>query len=114
MNLDVMAIIQEFAVVPVAIVCLLLGAYLKNHLPEFPNRFIPLVLTAVGLVGVLWFKGWAFTPENVLSGICSASLAVYLHQNGKHLFTSHGSPENEDGLDDEHDEAVDGGDDELD
>ena len=100
MNLDVMAIIQEYAIVPVALVCLLLGAYLKKHLTEFPNRFIPLVLTAVGLVGVLWFKGWAFTPENVLSGICSAALAVYLHQNGKHLFTSHGQTvENEEGGD---------------
>ena len=91
MELDIMGIIQQYAVLPVALVCLLLGAYLKNKVPEFPNRFIPLLLTAVALVGVLWLNSWAFTPENVLAGICSAALAVYLHQNAKHLFTLHGS-----------------------
>ena len=89
MEIDVLAIIQQYAVIPVAVVCLLLGAYLKNKIPEFPNRFIPLALTAVALVCVLWMNDWAFTPENVLAGIFSAALAVYIHQNGKHLFTQH-------------------------
>ena len=90
MEFDVLAIVQQYAVIPVAVVCLLLGAFLKNNLPEFPNRFIPLALTVVAMVGVLWVNGWAFTPENFLAGICSAALAVYIHQNGKHLFTKHG------------------------
>lgn len=92
-DINIMEIIQQYAVIPVAVVCLLIGAFLKASLPEFPNKFIPLALTAVALVGVLWMNGWAFTPQNILAGICSAALAVYIHQNGKHLLTSHGSSE---------------------
>lgn len=93
MEINIMEIVQQYAVIPVAVVCLLIGAFLKTNLPEFPNRFIPLALTAVALVGVLWVNGWAFTPQNVLAGFCSAALAVYIHQNGKHLLTSHGAAE---------------------
>ena len=93
MELDIMAMIQEYAVIPVAVVCLLIGVYLKKN-SKFPNRFIPPVLAVVALVLVLWMKEWTFTPENVFSGIYSAALAVYIHQTGKHLFTSHGNGDN--------------------
>ena len=85
MELDIMAIVQEYAILPVAAVCVLLGYLLKNTWAAFPNQFIPLVLLPVALVGVLWLNAWAITPENVLAGVCSAALAVYVHQNIKHL-----------------------------
>lgn len=85
MELDIMAIVQEYAILPVAAVCVLLGYLLKNTWAAFPNQFIPLVLLPVALVGVMWLNAWAITPENVLAGVCSAALAVYVHQNIKHL-----------------------------
>ena len=93
MEINIMDIIQQYAVIPVALVCLLIGTFLKNNLQEFPNRFIPLALTGVSLVGVLWVNNWAFTPQNVFAGICSAALAVYLHQNVKNLFVYKSSTE---------------------
>ena len=85
MELDIFGIVQQYAVVPVAAVCFMMGYMLKRVFAAFPDNFIPLVLLPVGIVGVLWLNGWAFTPENVLAGICSAALAVYLHQNYKQI-----------------------------
>lgn len=85
MDLDIMAIIQEYSVIPVAAVCFLLGWLLKHVWAEFPNKFIPLIILPVAVVGVLWLDGWAVTPDNILAGVCTAALAVYLHQIGKHL-----------------------------
>lgn len=85
MEFNLMEIIQEYAIIPVAAVCVLLGYLLKNTWAAFPNQYIPLVLLPVSLVGVLWLNAWAVTPETVMAGVCSAALAVYAHQNVKHL-----------------------------
>ena len=85
MEMDIMGIIQQFAIIPVAAACFLFGWLLKNVWEGFPNKYIPLVLLPIALVGVLWLNGWAITPENIMAGICSAALAVYAHQTGKHL-----------------------------
>ena len=84
MELDIMATIQQGAMLPVAVVCFLAGAWLKK-VNFVPDEFIPVILGAIGVVGVLWSYGWAVTPENVIAGIFSAALAVYAHQNGKQL-----------------------------
>lgn len=84
-SFDIMAIVQDYAIIPVAAICVLLGYLLKNTWAAFPNQYIPLVLLPVALVGVLWLNGWAITPENVMAGVCSAALAVYVHQNVKQL-----------------------------
>ena len=84
MELDIIATIQQGATIPVAVVCFLAGAWLKK-VNFVPDEFIPLILGAIGVAGVLWSSGWAVTPENVIAGIFSAALAVYAHQNGKQL-----------------------------
>ena len=86
MEMDIVGIIQQYALIPVTAACFLVGWLLKNIWAGFPNQFIPLVLLPVAIVGVLWLNGWAVTPENLFAGICSAALAVYLHQTGKQLF----------------------------
>lgn len=83
---DPLAIVQEYAVIPVTVVCLAVGWVLKNAFPGFNNNYIPLILLPVGIVGVLWINGWAFTPATVFAGFCSAALAVYIHSGGKHLW----------------------------
>lgn len=85
MEMDIMAIIQQYANIPVVAACFLTGWLLKNVWETFPNKYIPLVVLPIGIVGVLWQNAWAVTPENVMTGLCSAALAVYLHQIGKHL-----------------------------
>lgn len=85
MELDIMQIIEQYALIPVAAVCWMLGWLLKHVWTAFPDRFIPLALLPIGMVGVLWLNGWALTPENILAGICSAAVAVYAHQAGKQI-----------------------------
>ena len=85
MNLDIMALVEQYALIPVAAVCWMVGWLLKHVWENFPNRFIPLVLLPVAIVGVLWLNAWAVTPENVLAGICSAAVAVYAHQTVKQI-----------------------------
>lgn len=85
MGFDIMAIIQQYAVIEVAAVCFILGYLLKHTFAGFPDEFIPLLLGAVAIVAALWMNGWSVTPENILKGICSAALAVYAHQNGKQI-----------------------------
>lgn len=85
MNLDIMSFVEQYAVIPVAAVCWMVGWLLKHVWENFPNRFIPLVLLPVAVVGVLWINAWAITPENILGGICSAAMAVYAHQAVKQI-----------------------------
>ena len=85
MNLDIMTFVEQYALIPVAAVCWLMGWLLKHVWADFPNRFIPVVLLPIAIVGVLWLNAWAVTPENVLAGICSAAVAVYAHQAVKQI-----------------------------
>ena len=85
MNLDIMTFVEQYALIPVAAVCWMMGWLLKHVWENFPNRFIPLVLLPIAIVGVLWLNSWAVTPENVLAGICSAAVAVYAHQAVKQI-----------------------------
>lgn len=83
--MDIMEIINQYAIIPVAVACFLAGWLLKNVWADFNNKFIPLVLLPIGIVGTLWLNEWAITPENIMAGISSAALAVYAHNTGKHL-----------------------------
>lgn len=85
MTIDIMSIVEQYAIIPVAAVCWMVGWLLKHVWEGFPNRFIPVAILPIGMVSVLWLNGWAVTPETVLGGVCSAALAVWLHQTGKQL-----------------------------
>lgn len=82
---DPIEIIQQYALVPVTLACLLIGWLLKHIVTSLDNKWIPLILAMVGIVGVLWMNTWALTPANFLSGLCSAALAVWIHNNYKNL-----------------------------
>lgn len=81
---NLMDIIEQYAVIPVTVVCLGVGWVLKNAFEKFNNKYIPLALFPVAVVGVLWMRSWAFTPDTFFAGFCSAALAVYIHSGGKH------------------------------
>ena len=80
---NLMAIIEQYAVIPVTAVCLGVGWVLKNAFERFNNKYIPLALFPVAVVCVLWMRSWVFTPDTLFAGFCSAALAVYIHSGGK-------------------------------
>lgn len=96
MNIDIMSIVEQYAIIPVSAVCWLVGWMLKHVWEGFPDRFVPVAILPIGIVSVLWINAWAVTPDTILGGICSAAAAVYLHQIGKQL----GKPDT-DGSDDD-------------
>lgn len=83
MNIDIMSIVEQYAIIPVTAVCWMVGWLLKHVWEGFPNRFIPVAILPIGIVSVLWLNAWAVTPETILGGVCSAAAAVWLHQMGK-------------------------------
>lgn len=84
MNFDIMTFLQEYAVLPVAALCWIVGYALKHYVTRLPSNYIPLILGVLGVGCVVWING-AITFELVLSGACSAALAVWVHQVGKQL-----------------------------
>lgn len=84
MEFDVITLLQEYAVVPVALLCWIIGYALKHYVLKLPSNYIPLILGVVGIGCVLWIN-WAFSFELLLAGVCSAALAVWAHQVGKQI-----------------------------
>lgn len=84
MEFDVIALLQQYAVVSVALLCWIVGYALKHYVTVLPSNLIPLVLGVLGVGCVVWING-AFTFDLLLSGLCSAALAVWVHQVGKQL-----------------------------
>ena len=84
MEFDVITLLQEYAVVPVALLCWIIGYALKHYVPKLPSNYIPLILGVVGIGCVLWIN-WAFSFELLLAGVCSAALAVWAHQVSKQI-----------------------------
>lgn len=100
MTIDIMSIVEQYAIIPVAAVCWMVGWLLKHVWEGFPNRYIPVAILPIGIVSVLWINAWAVTPETILGGVCSAAAAVWLHQVGKQL------GDNEDSKDQEEDKET--------
>lgn len=81
----IITFIQPYVTPALVVVCFMVGWLLKNTWETFDNRFIPLILMPIGIVGAMWMNGWAVTPETVYAGMCSAALAVWAHSTGKHI-----------------------------
>jgi len=84
MEFDIISLLQEYAVLPVSALCWIVGYALKHYVTKLPSNYIPLILGALGVVCVVWIN-MSVSFELVFSGICSAALAVWLHQVGKQL-----------------------------
>lgn len=71
--------LNSFTVPMVLTVCLILGAIIKQSLTFIPNRYIPLIMAAVGLVLNMWINNWSFDINILLGGLASglASTGTY-------------------------------------
>lgn len=67
-------------------ICLVVGLLVK-HCTPLNNRFIPLVVAALGLAIAIWTNfGTGITPTVILSGIISGVSSTGFHQLFKKLF----------------------------
>ena len=76
--------INEFGSIVGAL--LIVGAVLKNAIPEFPNRLIPLVILILGVISYLALThGWSDEGQWV-AAVVAAATATGAHSGIKNSF----------------------------
>lgn len=67
-------------IVPVIVgICLIVGYLIKNFTGA-DNRFIPLIVTVLGVAMAMWMNWPAITPEVILGGAVSGLASTGMHQ----------------------------------
>lgn len=59
--------------------CLVVG-FLIKHVTSADNRFIPIVVTVLGVALSIWISWPEITPEVILSGAVSGLASTGMHQ----------------------------------
>ena len=76
METEIMNFLQQYAAFPIAIICFGAGYVIKHYISNLPNKYIPLILAALGLILNLAFNNFAFTFEVIITGIASGLAAT--------------------------------------
>ena len=76
-----MDFLTEYSVPVIVGICLCVGFILKNVITtDKINKFIPLIVTVIGVVVNAWLNAWTVTPEILLSGMFSGLASTGMHQ----------------------------------
>ena len=76
-----MDFLNEFMILIVVGICLCVGYVIKHIVPtDTVNKFIPLLMAALGVLINAWLNGWRLTPEILLGGLVSGLASTGLHQ----------------------------------
>lgn len=78
-----MEFLNEFMIPVIIGICLCVGYVIKKWVNDIDNKWIPTVVTAIGLFLAIWMNSWVITPEVILGGLISGLASTGLHQ----LFT---------------------------
>lgn len=82
---------KNYLVIVVMLVCLCTGYIIKHLVPsDKVNRFIPAIMSGLGVVLNVWLNGFAFTPEILLGGLASGLASTGMHQAFKQLIEGKG------------------------
>lgn len=79
-----LSFITEFIAPLALIVCLVVGFIIKSFGNEKVNRFIPLIVAALGVLICAW-DAMAFTPSIVAAGLISGLASTGLYEALKNL-----------------------------
>lgn len=66
----------------------IIGAILKNAIPAFPNRFIPLLTLILGVAAYLSMSGGWNDPKQWVAAFMAAATATGTHSTVKNTFQS--------------------------
>ena len=85
-----MDFLTEYSVPVIVGICLCVGFILKNAITtDKINKFIPLIVTIIGVVVNAWLNAWTVTPEILLSGMFSGLASTGMHQLFKQFIEKH-------------------------
>ncbi len=79
--MEILSYITENALILIPVL-LIVGQIIKN-IKIIPDKFIPLILLPLGIVGAMALGGWTF--EAAIQGILVTGTAVYGNQIAKQL-----------------------------
>ena len=75
-----MDFLQEYSVPVIVGICLCIGYIIKHSLTFIPNKYIPLLMGALGLLINIAIRWGGITAEVVLGGLFSGLASTGLHQ----------------------------------
>lgn len=75
-------------------ICLLTGYVLKEALPKFPNRFIPLSALTAGVLIAIVINIGNINAEVILGGMISGLASTGLYEMVRNLLNKDGKKEN--------------------
>lgn len=76
-----MDFLNDYIVLVVVGICLCVGYIIKNIVPgNGINRFIPLILGALGVFINIWLSDWSVTPSAVLGGLVSGLSSTGMYE----------------------------------
>lgn len=84
-----MELFQTYVIPVIMGLCLIVGYVVKNFTGA-ENRYIPTVVTVLGVVLAVWMNWPAITPEVILSGAVSGLASTGMHQMFKQWIESGG------------------------
>ncbi|MCI8512679.1 MAG: holin [Lachnospiraceae bacterium] len=61
-------------------ICLCMGYVVKKWVNDIDNKFIPTIVTGLGVLLSAWIADWDLTPEVLLEGMVSGLASTGLHQ----------------------------------
>lgn len=77
--MDIMAIVSEYMVPVIVVICLVVGYVLKNFIKALPNNLIPVIVTVLGVVIAGWVN-MGMSPDILAAGLVSGLASTGLHQ----------------------------------
>lgn len=75
-----LSFLNDYLILIIVGVCLCVGYIIKASVSFIPNKFIPLIMGALGVILNVWLNSFAFTPEILLGGLFSGLASTGLHQ----------------------------------
>jgi cytochrome bd-type quinol oxidase subunit 2 len=75
-----MEFLNEYMLPVVLGICLVVGYIVKKWIKDIDNKYIPTIVTILGVFLSIWFNGWSITPEIVLSGLVTGAASTGMHQ----------------------------------
>lgn len=73
---ELLTLLTQYAVFPIAILCFGVGYIIKHYITKIPNKFIPVILACLGLILNLAFNQFTFTLDIIVTGIASGLVAT--------------------------------------
>lgn len=93
--MDTIAFLNEYMVPVIIGICLVVGYLIKHSVTAIPNKYIPVIVSILGLGISVWIDWGAVTPGTVLSGLFSGLSSTGLHQLVKEMLTKNDTAETE-------------------